>query len=187
VQDFSLKNKSEYFKYHTFHKDIRINTAQSISASSFDGNIIIDEVKEKAYLRTTKGNIEIKSFSGEIDAKTISGGVKITVVCEKNKYKFYGQITAIKGNVTLILPQYNTSSIDVQMASNNDENIYKLSSNLKFNDSLLIKNVWNHNGFYKKITKKCFKSFGTDTIHIFVANGNVFIYILNKPDEKENL
>lgn len=164
------------FKYHTMNSDIIVSSAPSgVNASSIGGNILIDEAKEKADVMTIRGDIVIKSFSGKINAEAASGKVEINFDCETNECKSSGNITAINGDIMLTIPKNNSMNIYVEMASTGDDNKHRFSSSLGFVDSLSKNNVWNFYGFYKKIETKYYKSSGPNTLHIFAANGSVFI------------
>ena len=176
VQRFSKSSLPELFKHHTLNSDIMISSAPSgVNASSIGGNILIDEAKVKADVMTIRGDIVIKSFSGIINAEAVKGKVKINIACETNECKSSGNITAINGDIMLTLPKNNSMNIYVEMASTGYDNKHRFSSSLEFIDILSTDNVWNSHGFYKKIETKFYKSSGSNTLHIFAANGNVFI------------
>ena len=164
------------FKNHTLNSDIMISSTPSgVNASSIGGSILIDEAKYKADVMTIRGDIIIKSFSGKINAEAIKGKVIINVASETSKYKSSGNITAIGGDISLTIPQNNSMNIYIEMASTGYDNKYRIWSGLKFIDILSTNNEWNSHGFYKKIETKFYKSSGSNTLHIFAANGNVFI------------
>lgn len=179
------KNKNSYSDHtldevvnlSTMDGDIHVNEARKgARVQTMDGDIYIKTAKEFVVAKTINGNITIQDISGWIKGETLNGNVWVKMTGNPKISKRDVQLSSLRGNITLLVPEELSMFIDIQLTyTKENHQDYSIMSDFKLEQEKATIRAPQEEKSMQSIRAKGIHNGGIHHIRIQTTNGNIIL------------